>query len=213
MSTYWKQALWIGGIYWLLAFILKLFQIPQFYVMDMTIVFLLTLFLIPLKFLKPFKLIDNAINKLPKFSTFIISIGWMPYISAIYAILMMIGTALIIKYTTIPAQVLVYDALVIANIFELVCAMMLILAVLSAGFTIFIMHKSIAGCLDKKYRLIADTSCELPTLDASAKDTAKNLYKTKRSTTKKTSTSTKSAVTPKKIKAPRKPSQPKAKKA
>ena len=81
MSSYWKQSLWLGGVYWIISLILSSVDTFETYFADFIFSLSLTIFLIPMNFLNPIKWIDKVIKKLPIFSTFLVFVGWAPYVS------------------------------------------------------------------------------------------------------------------------------------
>ena len=137
MSSYWKQSLWIGGIYWIISQFFSMAGSLQSSLIDAGLSVLLLLFLIPMNWLQPIKGIDRAIRKAPVISTLLVSVGWVPYAIAV---------------------------------------IITILTILTAVFMILVRHKSIAGCLDKHYKLTADDGCDAVAVEPAVAASAKSLY-------------------------------------
>ena len=153
MSSYWKQSLWIGGIYWIISQFFSMAGSLQSSLIDAGLSVLLLLFLIPMNWLQPIKGIDRAIRKAPVISTLLVSVGWVPYAIAVIFIVNALAAVWIVmagpqyEYHLIT---LVNTIIVVTNLRYLIT----ILTILTAVFMILVRHKSIAGCLDKHFKLI-----------------------------------------------------------
>ena len=175
MSTYWKQSLWIGGIYWVVSLAFYYAGTYAASLTDVAFSLLLLPFLIAMKWLSPIKGVEKAMKKAPVTATLLVSIGWVPYfvgglivVSSLYALVLMV-TGNLSDYTVFS----LYNFLFIV---EAVRQLVMILAVLAAVFMIVIWKKSVVGCLGKNYKLSGDDVCDMPTLDAAAAQSAKNMY-------------------------------------
>ena len=83
MSVYWKQALLLGGLYWIISLILAVVDTFESYFADFILSLLLTIFLIPLNFIKQIKWLEKMMKKLPITTTFLTFVGWVPYSSIV----------------------------------------------------------------------------------------------------------------------------------
>ena len=205
MSTYWKQSLWLGGIYWVISLAFYYAGTYAASLTDVAFSLLLLLFLIAMKWLSPIKSIEKAMKKAPVTATLLVSVGWVPYfvgglivVSSLYALALMV-TGNLSDYKVFS----LYNFLFIV---EAVRQLVMVLAVLAAVFMVVIWKKSVVGCLGKNYKLSGNDACEMPTLDAAAVQSAKNMYACKEKakeakeetvevkTVKKTATQTKKKV-------------------
>ena len=175
MSSYWKQSLWIGGIYWIISQFFSMAGSLQSSLIDAGLSVLLLLFLIPMNWLQPIKGIDRAIRKAPVISTLLVSVGWVPYAIAVIFIVNALAAVWIVmagpqyEYHLIT---LVNTIIIVTNLRYLIT----ILTILTAVFMILVRHKSIAGCLDKHYKLTADDGCDAVAVEPAVAASAKSLY-------------------------------------
>ena len=183
MSIYWKQSLWLGGVYWVISLILSLINTPTSYFMDFACSLLLTLFLIPMNFLVPIKWIDKAITKMPVTATFLVSVGWVPYfvvlvfaISAMFAVVALVGGFMTVEE-------IIINLINPLSIVAVVRVMMTALAIIIASFYVLLYKKSIAGCLDKRFNLVGGNSCEMKIVEPAVAEHAKKMYACKREAT------------------------------
>ena len=63
MSIYWKQSLLLGGMYWIISLILGYIDTFETYFTDFVLSLFLTIFLIPMNFIKPIKWLDKLMNR------------------------------------------------------------------------------------------------------------------------------------------------------
>ena len=153
MSCYWKQSLWIGGIYWIIsqAFTLSGSLIGS--TVDAGLSLLLVLFLIPMNWLKPIKRIDAVIKKSPIISTLLVSVGWVPYVVGIVYVVSVAASVMIMA----SGEGYEYR---LFNLFQIVIwttnlrQLIMVLTVLAAVLMIFAGKRTIAGRLDKHFKLI-----------------------------------------------------------
>lgn len=183
MSIYWKQCLWLGGVYWIVSLVLSWINTPASYFVDFICSLLLTLFLIPMNFWVPVKWIERAIIKLPVTATFLVSVGWVPYfvvlvfvVSAVFAV-----TALVGGFMT--AEEIIINLIEPLSIIAVVRVMMTVLAFIIAVFFVLLYKKSIAGCLDKRFNLIGVNSCEMKVVEPAVAEQAKKMYACKKEAT------------------------------
>ena len=185
MNNYWKQSLWLGGAYWIISLILAYINTFESYMTDFIFSLLLTIFLIPMIFLSPVKWIDKVINKLPIFSTFLVFVGWVPYLSiAIFLVTSIYGLIVVFSgYMTIDGLVLtIITPLSILTVVKIVC---IFFAFIMAAFWVFISKKSVAGCLNNKFRLVGGDSCNMPIIEEAVVEHTKKMYECKKEAAKK----------------------------
>ena len=180
MSIYWKQSLWLGGIYWVLSLVFKFFNSFELMLLDVLFMVLLTLFLVPMNFIKPVKWIEKAMKKTPISSTFFVAVGWVPYFIVAIGLIAMISSLIIMIVSPISAEYLIFQTIMMSNVIEVMCLMLIVLSVLAAIVSVFVYHKSVEGCLDKKYRLDDKVDCDKTVVSDAAKESAKNMYECKK---------------------------------
>ena len=185
MSIYWKQSLWLGGLYWLISLVFTLADTFETYMADFILSMLLTLFLIPMNFIKPVKWIEKTMNKLPIFSTFLTAVGWVPYISisiflltTIYAVVVIIA-----GYTSIDGIIL--KLITPLTILTVVKNAGIIFSFIIAAFLVLVYKKSVAGCLNNKFKLVEGNACNLTVVEEAVAEHAKKMYKCKKEVTKR----------------------------
>ena len=175
MSTYWKQCLWIGGIYWVISLLFLGLDMPMVSLVDVCISVLFLLFLIPMNWLNPIKRVDQAMRKMPLLSTFLVSVGWVPYFVGIVFVIAVI----VAGYIFASGVNQDYRLLTLFNMIWLTSAVRrLVMAVIIvvATISVLVFKKSVVGCLDRKFRLIEGDACDARTLNDAAKASAENLY-------------------------------------
>ncbi len=185
MSVYWKQSLWLGGVYWVLSLILTSIDSFETYFADFIFSLGLAIFLIPMNFIKPVKWIDKLINKLPILSTFLVFVGWVPYLSillfivtSIYAISVVYSGAM-----TIDGVVLtLITPLSVLTVAKIAC---ILFSFVVAAIWVFINKKSVAGCLNEKFRLIGGDTCNMPIVEEAVAEQAKKMYECKKQVAEK----------------------------
>ena len=153
MSCYWKQSLWIGGIYWIISQVFTMSGSLIGSTIDAGISLLLVLFLIPMNWLKPIKRIEAVIKNSPIISTLLVSVGWVPYVVGIVYVVSVAASVMIM------ASGEGYEYRVF-NLFQIVIwttnlrQLIMVLTVLTAILMIFVGKRTIAGRLDKHFKLI-----------------------------------------------------------
>ena len=183
MSIYWKQCLWLGGVYWVISLILSWINTPASYFIDFACSLLLTLFLIPMNFLAPIIWIDKAITKMPVTATFLVSVGWVPY----FVILVFVVSAVFVITASVggfmTTEEIIINLIEPLSIILVVRIMMTALAIIIAAFYVLLYKKSIAGCLDKKFNLVGGNSCEMKIIEPAVAEHAKKMYACKKEAT------------------------------
>ena len=180
MSVYWKQSLWLGGVYWIISLILTSIDAFETYFADFIFSLLLTIFLVPMNFLKPIKWIDKLIRKLPIISTFLVFVGWVPYLS----ILMFLSFS-IYGLSVVYGGVMNVDGLILTlvtplsvlTVAKIAC---ILFSFVMAAFFVFVNKKSVAGCLNERYRLIGGDFCNMPIVEDAYAEQAKKMYECKK---------------------------------
>lgn len=153
MSSYWKQSLWIGGIYWIISQCFAYAGTLSSNLTDTVLSVLLLVFLIPMKWIQPIKKIDAFIKRNPVISTLLVSVGWVPYAVAIIFLVNVAAAFVIVMYAdNYEYQLLrLFQGIVtVTNIRYVITAVTL----LSAVFMILVWHRSVAGRLNKCYKLV-----------------------------------------------------------
>ena len=155
MSCYWKQSLWIGGIYWIISQVFTLSGSVIGSSIDAGLSFLLVLFLIPMIWLKPIRKIEATIKKAPIISTLLVSVGWVPYVVGVVYALSIIATVIIVM----SGEGYEYR---LFNLFQIIIwttnlrQLIMLLTVLGAIFMILVGKKTVAGKLNKQFKLIEE---------------------------------------------------------
>lgn len=179
MSIFWKQSLWLGGVYWVISQVFSLINTYEADLVDFALSVLLTLFLVPMCFMVPVKAIDKAIKKMPVTATFLVSVGWVPYFVVLVFVVSIIVAITAIVSGAISEDHMIYYLVNVLPVVVVVRQMMTLLLVLVALFAVLVHHKSIAGCLDKRYNLIEDDSCNLPVVEPAVVSATKKAQKCK----------------------------------
>ena len=153
MSCYWKQSLWIGGIYWIISQIFTMTGSLVGSTIDAGLSLLLVLFLIPMIWLKPIKRIEETIKKAPIISTLLVSVGWVPYVVGVVYAISVVATVVIMmsgegyEYRLFNLfQIIIWTT----NLRQLIMFLTVVVAILM----ILVARKTIAGNLDKHFKLI-----------------------------------------------------------
>lgn len=174
MSKYWKQSLWIGGIYWVISLAFWYADSFEASMIDLGSSILLLLFLIPMKWLAPIKNIDTAIAKAPIVSTFLVFVGWVPYFNAmVFFVTAMAALLIALVY---PLEYLFMNLFNIAIILEVLRKLAIIVSFIAAALLVLVFRKSAAGCLGRRYRLIGGDSCDARVIEPAAAASAKSMY-------------------------------------
>ncbi len=179
MSTYWKQSLWIGGVYWVLSQFINMVGSVEAYLTNALFSVILLLFLIAMNKLSPIGKIDNVMRKMPILSTFLVSVGWIPYFIGLTFVVMLVF-AFVIAYSEAMVEPRIVEMITVFVWIENIRKILFILFVLLASFYVLIMRKTVVGCLDKKYRLTVDSNCEIKNIGEAAKNSAKVMYECKK---------------------------------
>ena len=185
MSIYWKQSLLLGGMYWIISLILGYVDTFETYFTDFILSLLLTIFLIPMNFLKPINWLDKLMKKLPIVTTFLIFVGWVPYLSVLVFLFAMIYSfvAVFNGYMTIDGVILtLITPLSILTIVKSAC---ILFSFVMAAFYVFLNKKTFAGCLNEKFKLIGGDSCNMPIVEEAFAEHAKKMYKCKKDAAKR----------------------------
>lgn len=174
MSKYWKQSLWIGGIYWVISLAFWYADSFEASMIDLGLSILLLLFLIPMNWLVPIKNIDTAIAKAPIVSTFLVFVGWVPYFNAmVFLVTAMAAFLIALVY---PLESLFMNLFNIAIILEVLRKLAIIVSFIAAALLVLVFRKSAAGCLGRRYRLIGGDSCDARVIEPAAAASAKSMY-------------------------------------
>lgn len=185
MSIYWKQSLWLGGVYWIVSLVLGYVDTFETYFIDFILSLLLTIFLIPMNFLKPIKWIEKSMRKLPITSTFLVFVGWAPYISVvIFLIASLYGTVVLMsgKASVDGLILMLITPMSILSVIKVAC---IVFSFILAAFFVFINKKSVIGCLNDKYKLIDGDACDMPVVEEAVAEHTKKMYKCKKEATEK----------------------------
>ncbi len=152
MSVYWKQSLWIGGLYWLVSLLFMWIGTVAASMIDAFLSVVMLVFLLVMNWLKPIKKIDALINKFPVISTLLVSIGWVPYvIGAVYVISVMTAFVIIWAGPEYEYQMLyLFQGIIVFTNWRQLLAIITFLAALC----FLLARRSVAGKLDKRFKLI-----------------------------------------------------------
>lgn len=185
MSIYWKQSLLLGGMYWIISLILGYIDTFETYFTDFVLSLLLTIFLIPMNFLKPIKWLDKLMNKLPITTTFLVFVGWVPYLSVLVFLIAMIYSMIAVfsGYVTIDGLILtLVTPFSILTVVKVACVLF---SFVMAAFYVFLNKKTFAGCLNNKFKLIEGDSCNMPIVEEAVAAHAKKMYECKKAVVKR----------------------------
>lgn len=153
MSNYWKNALIIGGIYWLISVVLYWCGTMATLSTDAIMSVVMLLLLIPLNWLKPIKWIDKLMNKHPLIATFLASVGWVPYFIGLVFVL---TTAAVFISSMIWADkhgAIMYYSMITVNAITALRQFATLLLAMGSIIVALVYGKSIAGQLDDHYNV------------------------------------------------------------
>ncbi len=185
MSIYWKQSLLLGGMYWIISLILGYIDTFETYFTDFVLSLFLTIFLIPMNFIKPIKWLDKLMNKLPITTTFLIFVGWVPYLSILVFLIAMIYSIIAVfsGYVTIDGLILtLVTPFSVLTVVKVAC---ILFSFVMASFYVFLNKKTFVGCLNSKFKLIEDDSCNMPIVEEAVAEQAKKMYECKKAVVKR----------------------------
>lgn len=185
MSIYWKQSLWLGGLYWVISLIFKYIDTIETYFLDFGLSLLLTLFLIPMNFLKPIKWIEKAMKKLPITATFLTFVGWVPYWSVLLFLIASLYASIVLVVGKVNVDGVILTLITPISILMVVKIACIIFSFILAAFFVFVNKKTIVGCLNKKYKLVEGDACNMPVVEEAVAEHAKKMYKCKKAATEK----------------------------
>ena len=180
MSIYWKQALWLGGVYWIVSLILSYIDTFETYFVDLLLSVLLAIFLIPLNYIKPIKWVDNAMKKLPIVATFLTFVGWVPYLSVVIFLVATIYGFLAIFVGLSSIDSLILDLVTPISVLMVVKTACILFSFILATFFVFVNKKSIVGCLNERFKLVEGGSCNMPVVEEAYAEHTKKMYKCKK---------------------------------
>ena len=194
MSNYWKQALVLGGILWLFSLLLELWGSWGLLLVELGLSVLLLLFLIPLNWLVPIKWIDKLINKHPIVATMLASVGWLPYFTALLALI----SSGIAMFLSSESENMATLATVVVNV-ALLRKFVAVLVVMVVLVMLLVYGKSIAGQLNNHYKVLANATKSNIKVEASKVAEVKKEDKNqvvKKATTKRTVATKKKVAKP-----------------
>lgn len=198
MSIYWKQSLWLGGVYWLASLVLAYVDTFESYFTDFILSLLLTIFLIPMNFLKPVKWIEKAMRKLPITATFLVFVGWVPYVSIVIFLSTVLYGVIALAVSNINIDGLILTLITPMSILAVIKIACIIFSFVLAAFFVFVNKKSIVGCLNNKFKLVDGDACNMPIEEEEVVEQVKKVSKIKKAASKKEET-TKKENTKKKV--------------
>ena len=180
MSIYWKQGLLLGGIYWVISLVLGYVDTFETYFADFVLSLLLTIFLIPLNFIKPIKWLDKVSKKLPITTTFLTFVGWVPYSSILVFLIATIYGFIVVFNGYMNVDGLILTLITPLSVLMVVKTACIIFSFIFAAFWVFLNKKSVAGCLNEKFKLVGGDACNMPVVEEAFAEHAKKMYKCKK---------------------------------
>ena len=153
-----------------------------------------------MNFLKPVKWIEKAMRKLPITATFLVFVGWAPYVSILIFLVAVLYGIVILAVTNINVDGMILTLITPMSILAVIKIACIIFSFVLAAFVVFVNKKTIVGCLNNKYKLIDDDSCNLPLVEEAVADAAKNMYKCKKEVVQKDDVAKKETVKKKAVK-------------
>ena len=175
MSTYWKQTLWIGGIYWVVSLMFSWSDILALNLLDVCLSVFLLFFMIPMNWLKPIKKIDEAMHKSPIMSTFLVAVGWVPYFVGAIFVVSVFAAVILAGADPYSDEKLFYVFNTVLWM-SMIRQFLMVVSVLAAAVSILAFKKSVMGCLAKHFMLSGDGACDVRTTAEPAKASAKSAY-------------------------------------
>ena len=185
MSIYWKQSLWLGGVYWIISLILGYINTFETYFLDFIMALVLTIFLIPMNFLKPIKWVEKVMKKLPITSTFLTFVGWAPYVSVMVFLIASLYGTIVLLTSKVTVDGLILTLITPISILAVIKVACIVFSFVLAAFFVFVNRKSVAGCLNDKYKLVEGNVCETTVVEEAVAEHAKKMYKCKKEVAEK----------------------------
>jgi hypothetical protein len=153
MSVYWKQSLWLSGVCAVIALMCYWSETEVGYWLQVLLSLGMLIALLPLRHRVPLARVSEAMNKAPIMSTFLVALGWLPLFWGISFIIAMLVTFVAIVMNIdmalwLPSMMVTFVYVEIARR----ALMGLVLAV--ALIWVFVFRKTVAGPLDKHFKLM-----------------------------------------------------------
>ncbi len=194
MSNYWKQSLVIGGIYWLISLGLYLWGNVWALTADAFLALALLIFLLPMKYLTPIKWLDRFMNKHPLISTWLASLGWVPYFTGaifILTVIVVFAASLIVPERQ---DMILYWSMLIVGWIVSIRQLATLLIFIGMFIASLVYGKSIMGKLDDHYNVKKiSESKEAAMAKAEVKDVKAKVKVVEKAIAKKASTKKKVA--------------------
>ena len=154
MSVYWKNGLWIGGVYWVLSLLFLLSDTYWASMTDFLLTVLLTLFLIPLNWLKPVAFVEKTIAKFPVTSTFLVAVGWIPYFSIFAFLVATIISMIVVFFELANVELYLHNLVAIMTFVFILRQIVAVIVLLVVAVMVLFFKKTIAGKLNKSINLL-----------------------------------------------------------
>ena len=161
MSTYWKQSLWLGGIYWLVSLIFWFADNYWASLTDFLLSLLLTLFLIPMNWLKPIKFIEKAIIKFPVCSTFLVAVGWIPYFSIFAFVAATMITMIVVFFGLANVELFLHNLVVVMTFVFIIRQIVAVVLLIGVAVAVLFFKTTVAGKLNRSLKMIKDSKTPL----------------------------------------------------
>lgn len=194
MSTYWKQSLWLGGVYWLISLIFWFADNYWASLTDFLLSLFLTLFLIPMNWLKPINFIEKAIAKFPICSTFLVAVGWIPYFSIFAFLVATIITMIVVFFGLGDVDFFLHNLVIVMTFVFILRQIVAVVLLIGVAVAVLFFKITVAGKLNrsliifKKKVVVSDDEADENIVKEKKTKTKKTVKKTtgKKTTGKKT---------------------------
>ena len=183
MSTYWKQSLWLGGVYWLISLIFWFADNYWASLTDFLLSLFLTLFLIPMNWLKPINFIEKAITRFPICSTFLVAVGWIPYFSIFAFLVATIITMIVVFFSLANVELFLHNLVVVMTFVFILRQIVAVVLLIGVAVAVLFFKITVAGKLNRSLMIFKKKEKKVVVSDDEADE---NIVKEKKTKTKKT---------------------------
>ncbi len=180
MSTYWKQSLWLGGVYWLISLIFWFADNYWASLTDFLLSLFLTLFLIPMNWLKPINFIEKAIAKFPICSTFLVAVGWIPYFSIFAFLVATIITMIVVFFGLGDVDFFLHNLVLVMTFVFILRQIVAVVLLIGVAVAVLFFKITVAGKLNRSLMIFKKK------VVVSDDEADENIVKEKKTKTKKT---------------------------
>jgi hypothetical protein len=153
MSEYWKQSLWLSGICAIVALMCYWSETEVGYWLQVVLSLGMLIALLPLRRHVPLARVSEAMHNAPIVSTFLVALGWLPLFWGVSFIVAMI-VAFIAIAMNIDMALWLQPMMITFVYVEIARRALMGLILALALVWVFVFRKTVAGSLDKHFKLM-----------------------------------------------------------